>query len=267
MNKKLPLSVKLREFVFNLLSKFLKLKSCPVIFCFHSVNGGDWVFNVQPEKFEQFVTQLNKKKKIVGIGGLLNKSKLITNDKVAITFDDGYESVFTNAYPILKKYRLTACVFINGIPDEKGEFGYLDGKKLFNLRQIIKLKRAGWEIGYHTKSHFDLRKLTDKELKEEVVKGKKKIEKRLNFKLNYFAYPHGLFNKKVLKIVKEAGYKHAFTVNGGHTYKKEAFNIGRLLVDRYIKADDVRIIASCQGLYFNKLLTRIIKVKDNLLKI
>lgn len=266
MKNCIPLSIQVREFVFSLIRRFLKLRPRPVIFCFHSVDENSWLFSVTPQKFEMFVNQITKMSKVIDLGSLFNKSRETNNNEIAITFDDGYEDVFTNAYPLLKKQGAAACVFISGTPDDKGDFGYLDGRKLLNINQIRILKREGWEIGYHSKTHPDLRKLTEKQLNGEIVRSKSEVEKNLDFKLDYFAYPHGLFNQSTLDIVNKAGYKYAFTADGGGVrIEGSPYKLGRVLLDRYSKADDLRVLTSCQGLFFNKLFTLLLRVKDDLL--
>lgn len=265
MTNKIPISIRLREFVFSTISKYSKLKPCPVVFCFHSVADNDWLFNVNPRKFESLINELSKTRKIVNLRRMLNESGNKIKDKVSITFDDGYEDVFTEAYPILKKYGIKACVFINNVPDDNGDFGYLDGKKLLNLKQIRMLKRAGWDIGYHTKTHPDLSKLSEKDLNVEITESKKKVERSLGFRLDYFAYPHGEFNKSVLQIVQKAGFKYAFTANGGkYSPKSQPLKVSRVLVDSYVDIENIGVLTSCQGLYFNKFLTKLLRFKDYL---
>ena len=87
----------------------------------------------------------------------------VPDEKVAaVTFDDAYESVYTNAYPILKQYGYTATVYV--ITDYIGKENDWDlnvGWKKFrhlNSDHIKELVEAGWEIGSHTCSHRDLRR-------------------------------------------------------------------------------------------------------------
>jgi len=265
MNNKLSLAIRFRELIFFLIGSFFSMKHCPVIFCFHSVSDDDWLFSVPPRAFELLIKSLSDSKEIVKLDGLLHEELDKKNNKVAITFDDGYEDVFSSAYPILKKYKVKACVFISGLPDDYGKFGSLNDKKLLDVKQIKTLKKAGWDIGYHTATHPDLRKFDSSKLSEEIVNSKKRIEKILGFEIEYFAYPYGLFNKKVVDVVKTAGYKFAFTVAGGKLDAKSTYEISRVLVDKYIKKEDLGIINSCQGLYFNKLFTTLLRIKDNLL--
>jgi peptidoglycan/xylan/chitin deacetylase (PgdA/CDA1 family) len=266
MKNKTPISTRFRRITFNLIGRFLKLKPCSVIFCFHSIANGDWIYSTTPNKFELFVREVLKNNQVVSMDNILSYKEKKKTNKVAITFDDGYENVFTDAYPVLKNLSLTACVFINGFIEKNEDFGYLDERKLMSLKQIRELKKDGWEIGYHSKTHPDLRTLDENALYEEVIRSKKGIEKYLGFEIKYFAYPYGLFNKKVIDATKKAGYEYAFTADGGRfNHKKSPYKISRVLVDKYMGNEDIKIITSCCGLYFNELFTKLLHIKDNLL--
>jgi peptidoglycan/xylan/chitin deacetylase (PgdA/CDA1 family) len=244
--------------------KYFKLKESPVVFCFHSISEDGWVFGVAKKDFESLLREILKTKKIVTLKNLLAKKDGYSGKKVAITFDDGYENVFTSAYPILKKYGLTACVFVNTVKVKMSGSNYLDKKKLLSFKQIQKLKEQGWEIGYHTKSHSDLRYFNRKKLVDEIFKTKKRFEKKLGFRIDYFSYPYGVFNKRIVDIVKKAGYKYAFTANGGGVdFDKSPFKIGRVLFDKYIQTRDLGVLTSRQGLFFNKVLTLCFRIKDD----
>ena len=60
---------------------------------------------------------------------LIRTRKKIPRKSVVVTFDDGYRSSYTNAYPILQKYNIPATVFITtGFIGEKKRFPWLEGK-------------------------------------------------------------------------------------------------------------------------------------------
>ncbi len=43
---------------------------------------------------------------------LLQKGEELPSHALSLTFDDGYQNIFTNAYPILKKYNVPATIFV-----------------------------------------------------------------------------------------------------------------------------------------------------------
>lgn len=126
---------------------------------------------------------------------------------IAITFDDGYKDNYTTAFPILKKYRFNATVFV--ISSNVGHSNNL------SWNQLKDLSHNGWLVESHTVNHYDLTKLDSKKLAQELDASKSSLEKQLGIKVDYLVYPSGQFNEKVEKAVKNAGYLMAFTTQRG----------------------------------------------------
>ncbi|WP_303840407.1 polysaccharide deacetylase family protein [Selenomonas ruminantium] len=137
----------------------------------------------------------------------------LPENPVLITFDDGYEDNYTNAYPILKKYGFKATIFVvTGFLD-KHKKGYL------SWDEAREMDKNGITIESHTVNHRSMTDLTDDELRAELVDSKKKAETELGHEVNYIAYPTGTYNLHIAQMVKEAGYKAAFTIKYGNVDK------------------------------------------------
>lgn len=90
-----------------------------IIFNYHGIDvGGNTRFNhrhVLRENFEKQVRFLKKYCRIISLQDFY-QGKFIPNYlNVALTFDDGFQNNFTNALPIIEKYRVPATFFITGI--------------------------------------------------------------------------------------------------------------------------------------------------------
>ncbi len=152
----------------------------------------------------------------------LMKSKArIPLKTIAITFDDGYESNYTNALPVLKKYHFPATVFM--ITNYIGATKMIDGKpiKFMTLAELRAMRDSGLiTIGSHTKNHTVLVTIKDDpaRLKDEIEGSKKVLEDLLGGPVNYFCYPLGTKDKSIVARVRDAGYLAAFTTNprAGH---------------------------------------------------
>ncbi len=131
---------------------------------------------------------------------------------VVITFDDGYEDNYTNAFPILKKYNMKATVFM--IADSIG------APRFLTADQLKEMNAYGFDVQSHTYSHRPLTTLDGEEIKAELSHSKVVLEEVLNKKIQYIAYPQGKYDKKVEELTREAGYKLAFTVGPGN-YTRE----------------------------------------------
>lgn len=118
---------------------------------------------------------------------------------IVITFDDGYEDAYTEAFPTLKNFGFIGTFFI--IKDYIGREGRL------NQSQIEEMTQAGMEFGSHTLSHSDLTKISINEARRQIFASKGDYQ--------IFCYPAGRFNDQVVALVKEAGYSVAVTTKIG----------------------------------------------------
>jgi peptidoglycan/xylan/chitin deacetylase (PgdA/CDA1 family) len=142
----------------------------------------------------------------------------IPEKSFVITFDDGFEDTYTNAFPILKKYGFKATIYL--VPNQK--INYWEEKNtsvlsnLLNNEQILQMQNSGLiEFGSHTLSHVNLSTINNEQLRIELEKSKEEVEKIIKKECEAFAYPYGKFDEKIVKIVKEVGYKNATVVKRG----------------------------------------------------
>uniref|UniRef100_A0A7C6AH32 Polysaccharide deacetylase family protein n=1 Tax=candidate division WOR-3 bacterium TaxID=2052148 RepID=A0A7C6AH32_UNCW3 len=150
-------------------------------------------------------------------------------DGIVITFDDGEENIYEYAFPVLKKYRCPAIIFL--IVDYIGKKNYWDlsitgRNRHLNWRQILEMNKYGIIFGSHTMSHRNLTRLNTQELEYELVESKRMLERHLGT-IDAISYPFNRVNPYVLKKVAEAGYRFGFGGNGESnlTIKKEAIYI------------------------------------------
>lgn len=138
---------------------------------------------------------------------------------VALTFDDGYQDFYENAYPVLKRYDYPSTVFL--AVDLVGKDNIWDcenlnvRKRLLDWERILELKDKGVTFGSHTKTHPFLTKLPQKEMDEEVRGSKVLIEEKLQRPVEFFCYPYGDYDDGVLDAVRRAGYSGAITTKRG----------------------------------------------------
>ena len=143
----------------------------------------------------------------------LNANGQIPEKSVIITFDDGWADNYTNVFPILKEYGLTATIFV--VTGFIGQANYMDWK------QLLEMSEAGVSIQSHAVSHKPLAQLSKAEVKHELEISKKTIEDNLGQQVSFLSLPHGVFNDKVLKMAQDAGYQAVCTSEPGflHEYK------------------------------------------------
>ena len=116
-----------------------------------------------------------------------------------ITFDDGMLSQYTYAKPILDKYNFKATFYIicNNV----------DKENRMNWNNIHILEEEGHEIGSHSMSHKKLSKLSEDEIKYEIIESKRCLQVN-GFDVTSFSFPYndGDDNKNILKTVSDNYY-------------------------------------------------------------
>ncbi len=126
---------------------------------------------------------------------LLKTGKNPTQKTVMITFDDGIENQYLNAYPILKKYNL------------KGVFFVVAHKSSITLLQRKEMAQNGMSIDSHSSKHQDLTKVSDPtELSYEIASSKSALQATTGKQVYSFAYPGCGWNKETISYVSGAGY-------------------------------------------------------------
>lgn len=187
--------------------------------------------NIRPEIFEEQLASLKKSGyETVFVRDIpsLIESKAAQSKRVALTFDDGYEDFYTDAFPLLKKHNAKATVYI--IVDFIGRPGYLTSP------QIEELASSGLvEIGSHTLTHRDLTKLAAGEAAREIEQSKSRLEGEFKISVSSFAYPYGRLNNSLVDLSASAGYSAAVsTVEGWMQSSKERFKLPRLRAGQFV---------------------------------
>ncbi|MCP8900755.1 polysaccharide deacetylase family protein [Gilvimarinus xylanilyticus] len=134
---------------------------------------------------------------------------------VAITFDDGYDSVYNTALPELKKHQFPFTVFVNA--DLVGSPGYA------NWQQLKSMMEAGATVANHTTTHPHMVRKKPGEtdagwrarMTREIQTTQKRIEEELGQIHKLLAYPYGEFNAPLLSLVKSLGYIGLGQYSGG----------------------------------------------------
>jgi peptidoglycan/xylan/chitin deacetylase (PgdA/CDA1 family) len=138
----------------------------------------------------------------------LNEGKPLPKKPIMLTFDDTCLDQFTVVNPTLKKYGFKAAYFIMTVSiGKKGKF-----VDYMSADQIKQLSDEGNTIGSHTYDHKNFKKYTGKDWEEQLDKPTKKLEEIIGKKIEYFAYPFGLWNKEGFPELKKRGFKMAFAL-------------------------------------------------------
>lgn len=206
--------------------------SIPILM-YHSISDNkNSIFTVQKDKFKSQMEYIKK----YGYNTLtfdqlnyyISNNKPFPHKSVVITFDDGYEDNYKNAYPVLKEYGLNATLFV--ITDYIRENSYYLASK-----QLKEMKNNGIDIQCHTLKHDKLSKLSYNKQLQTLSLSKAHLEKILGSKVKYLAYPFGKYNKDTIKVVKHCGYEMAVTTRMGY-FKKgdDVLKMRRICIPGYM---------------------------------
>ena len=132
---------------------------------------------------------------------------------IVLTFDDGWRNQYRYAFPLLKKYHLTATFYIYTNPIGK--------KHYLSWDEIKEMDKAGMTIADHTLSHPYFKTISLEQIKTEVTESKKILEQELGKPVLHFASPFGYSNEAIRGILKDAGYKTARTTYKGIYHTKD----------------------------------------------
>jgi peptidoglycan/xylan/chitin deacetylase (PgdA/CDA1 family) len=144
--------------------------------------------------------------------------KAIPPRSVVITIDDGWSSVYTDAYPILKEFRYPFTVFLYT--------KYIDVQgRSMSLSMIKEMQKNGATIGNHSMSHpypatvkSQLKKGPKSftaYLEREMGESKLHLEKAFHQKVTTYCYPGGFHTEEMFAMGQKYQYDHMFTVLPG----------------------------------------------------
>ena len=155
---------------------------------------------------------------------------------ILITMDDGWRSVYTEAFPIMKELKLPFTIFLykNYVGSNRGGRAL----SLSMIREMVSSKLC--TIGSHSVSHPFPSKIKkaakegpeayEKFLRNELGNSKKFLDDTFKIKVNTYAYPGGYYTDEMFPLAEEFGYNQLFTVKPGKIRRDST----RYTLPRYI---------------------------------
>ena len=166
--------------------------------------------NIRINDFKNHL-QMIKESDIKFINAANFEDELINNKnqrKLLLTIDDGYQSFYEKAWPILKESKIPFILFVS--TREVGKNGYMSWEK---IREIEKYDFV--EIGNHSHTHEYLIDFKDTDIEQDLKRSIEIFNKELGKNSIFFSYPFGEYSVALKNIVIKLGFKYAFGQHSG----------------------------------------------------
>jgi peptidoglycan/xylan/chitin deacetylase (PgdA/CDA1 family) len=143
---------------------------------------------------------------------------------IVLSFDNGYQSQYTQALPVLRRLGWPGVenIQLSGLPPSQG------GLSEAQVRGLI---AAGWELDTQGYSHAELTALSPAALRFQVAGARESLRRRYGVPVRWFCYPSGHYDATVISEVKAAGFSGSTTVVPGWASPAEdAYHLPRIRV-------------------------------------
>lgn len=217
----------------------------PPILTYHRVHpeAADDTPTLTPESFDRQMALLAQRRQPIPLAALvawLEGQTPLPRRAIAVTFDDGEESIAMHAGPILRRHRIPATVFM--IADNIGRPGFLTEE------QLRRLRGEGVTIGSHTLRHAYLPSLPAAQVRHELAESKQRLEQRTGGPVEFLSYPGGGYTPAVVQAAREIGYRAACTTNRGTQRAPDRWALRRITMHASATSA-ARIWLRCSGYY------------------
>lgn len=180
------------------------------ILMYHSIDNLGLITSVRPERFAAQMAFLAEHKHqmltLDEVVDLLNSDRPIPPRCAALTFDDGYRTVYTVALEHLRRYSFPATVFV-----VSGHCGKLSNwpshapqhstREMLTAAELRELRASRVTIGAHTVSHHHLTRLPLAQAQREIEDSRAELEQIVGDRVRHFAYPYGELNDALRAFV------------------------------------------------------------------
>lgn len=145
----------------------------------------------------------------------LNQGRSLARSLV-LTFDDGFEDFYLNAFPLLQEFGFSAIVFIPTalVGSAQTWNPAYPSRKLMSQDQIHHLLESGFEIGSHTAHHRSLPSLDEQALHQELGESLRYLQSLPRQQAPCLAYPYGRAGLREQHAAGKLGYTSAYLAGG-----------------------------------------------------
>ncbi len=169
----------------------------PRILTYHQVGSSlGREMEVSIETFRRQIDWLADHRRVVNLEtAIRRRAQPDAAELVVLTFDDGYDDMYRNAYPLMRERRLPFTVYLTTHPTETGE-PLAPGATAVSWDQLREMRDSGlMTLGAHTHTHPDLRQVDAVTVEAELERCDELIAERTGVVPQHFTYPWGYWSK------------------------------------------------------------------------
>lgn len=125
-----------------------------------------------------------------------------------LTSDDGFASDYELLFPWLLETGRTATFFI--------PTAFVGRPGRVTVAQLREMQAHGMRIGSHGTNHINWTRVSDAEMRGDIVTGIASLQDMLGEKTAVAAPPYGAYNRDVIKVLRDAGIDEVHSCRGGY---------------------------------------------------
>jgi len=146
---------------------------------------------------------------------------------VAITMDDGFASVYSQAWPRLRAAGLPFTLFISTDAIDERLRAHLSWDQIREM-----LAGGGVSIGHHSGAHQHMPKISQAANAADLARATQRFKDELGLQPVLFAYPYGEYSKRERAQIAGMGFKAAFGQHSGVVHSgSDRFSLPRFAMN------------------------------------
>ena len=150
---------------------------------------------------------------------------------IVLTFDDGHESIYSAAFPIMQQYHFTGTCYV---PVET-----FNAPNSLTFAQMQEMEASGWETGGHGVTHANLVDLSQNEVEYQVSECWQFL-RRHHLAHNSFALPSGHANQLVMGVIRQYFENCRTSEDVKHRRPVDPYALGYYFVTDHTTVADIK---------------------------